>query len=102
MKEEQHLAEYQQTRRELEEVGDELQRFQRKGEELLETTFSDIRQIVETFGETNEPLDNARQELELLENEFMGELEREKQKLRVREEEAEQLYREQLKEKEEC
>lgn len=102
MKEEQHLAEYQQTRRELEAVGDELQRFQRKGEELLETTFSDIRQIVETFGETNEPLDNARQELELLENEFMGELEREKQKLWVREEEAEQIYREQLKEKEEC
>jgi CHASE3 domain sensor protein len=97
-KEEIYLAEYQQTRQELEEEEDELRRFQRKSEELTAETFSDLQRIVQQFGESNEPLVDAQTEVAQLEADFLEVLAQEKQKLFLKEEEAEQLYRKKIKE----
>jgi phosphate uptake regulator len=70
MKEEQIIADYQRKRRLLEEEEDILKNTQRKGEQLIQETLSDIYRIVQQSAENREPFDQARQSIAQLENEY--------------------------------
>ncbi|MBO0469798.1 hypothetical protein JZO66_04525 [Enterococcus sp. DIV0242_7C1] len=96
--EEQALADYQQARRQLEEESDALTRIRRQAEQVTNETYSEIQRQVQRFGETNEPMEWARHELPRLEEDFFSELDREKQTLLLKEDEAEQAYRKKLQE----
>lgn len=96
--EEQAFAEYQQIRRQLEEEEEELARFRRKGEQFTNETYAEMQWLVQRFGEDNEPLDRARHELSQLEGAFFSELDREKRNLSLKEEDAEQAYRQKIRE----
>lgn len=95
-KDDQALAEYQQTRRQLENESDTLIRFRRQAEQATNDTYSEMQRMVQRFGESNEPMDWARRELSRLEEGFFSELDREKRALSVKEDEAEQVYRKKL------
>lgn len=96
--EEQALADYQQTRRQLEEESDALTRIRRQAEQATNDTYSEMQRQVQRFGETNEPMEWARRELSRLEEDFFSELDREKRTLSLKEDEAEQTYRKKLQE----
>ncbi|MDA9472329.1 hypothetical protein [Enterococcus sp. 5H] len=96
--EEQALVEYQHARQQIEEELDALMRFKRQAEQATNDTFAEMQQMVQRFGETNEPMDRARHELSRLEENFFSELDREKRAILLKEEEVEQVYRQKLQE----
>ncbi|MBP2097857.1 hypothetical protein [Enterococcus rivorum] len=96
MKEEQMTADYQRKRRTLEEDEDILKSTQRKGEQLIQETLSDIYRIVQQSAVDSEPFDRARQAIMQIENDYHEELSRAKKQVYLQQEELEQDYRKDL------
>lgn len=96
MKEEQITADYQRKRRTLVEDGDILNSTQRKGEQLIQETLSDIYRIVQQSAIDSEPFDRARQAIMQIENDYHEELSRAKKQVYLQQEELEQDYRKDL------
>lgn len=88
---------YQQARRELEEQEDEIKSVQRKGRQVADETYSEIRHLLSNDVNSNELLNAARQELSRLEEDFMLELSHVRRKIINKQEECEQNYRNELK-----
>lgn len=91
------LNTYQQKRRQLEAQEDTIRDYQRKGQQLTEETYSEIRYLISDIAQTAEPLNEARRELSRLEHEFMETLNQEKKKYLTQQEAVEETYRKELK-----
>lgn len=96
MKESQVIANYQRKRRELENDEAMLKSAQRKGEQLIQETLSDIYRTVQQSAVNSEPFDNARRSITKIENGFHEELAKAKKQLYQQQEELEQEYRNDL------
>ena len=81
MKEEQITADYQLKRRMLEEDEDILKNTQRKGEQLIQETLSDISRIVQQSAVDSEPFNQAKQAIMQVENDYHEELSKAKKQL---------------------
>lgn len=95
-KEEQLFKEYQKKRQQLEMQEDDIRTFQRKGQQIAEEAYLEIRNLLVDISETNEPLNEARMELSRLEEDFMLALSQEKKKLSARQDEVEENYRKEV------
>ena len=95
-KEEKLSKHYQQTRRELEEQEAEIKSVQRKGQQVADETYSEIRYLLSDSENLNEILNEARQELSRLEEDFMLALSHERRKVIRKQDECEQSYRNEL------
>ncbi|MBP2097680.1 hypothetical protein [Enterococcus rivorum] len=96
--EEQILADYKRKQQQFEEQEESIQEFRRKGEQLVEETYSSIRYKVQDSALDSEPLDFAQEELSRLEENYVFALEIEKKKLIREQEENEQQYYQAMKE----
>lgn len=96
MKEEQITVDYQRKRRELEEDEDILKNTQRKGEQLIQETLSDIYRIVQQSAIDSEPFDRAKQAIMQVENDYHEELSKAKKQVYQQQEELERNYRNNL------
>ena len=79
--------------RELDEQEANLDSYYRKGRQLAEETYLDIRSVIHKLAETNEPLMIARQELEHAEAAFLEELAHKKKQVYRQREELEMAYK---------
>ena len=93
MRTKEQLEKYRKELRVLEEQEATLTSLQRKGQELAETTYSELVPIVNKFAETNEPLVFARQQFGKLEAEFLEEISHMKRKVSNQKEALEHSYR---------
>ncbi|MGX4687644.1 hypothetical protein JNUCC83_12445 (plasmid) [Vagococcus sp. JNUCC 83] len=96
-KEERLLKNYQQKVRELEEQEDEIKHFQRKGQQIADDAYAEIRHLLNNSEDSNEILNESRKELSMLEEEYTLTLSHERRKLLVKKDELEQTYRNDLK-----
>lgn len=96
-KEEKLLKNYQQKIRELEEQEDDIRNFQRKGQQIADDTYSEIRHLLRDSEDSNEISNEARQELSVFEEEYTLMLSHERRKLMIKKDELEQTYRNDLK-----
>ncbi|MGK0552184.1 hypothetical protein ACSFB8_08550 [Enterococcus faecalis] len=96
MKEEQLTAAYQQKRRNLEADEDVLKDAQRKGEQLIEATLSDIYRIVQQSAVNSQPFDQAKQAIMQVETEYFEQLAQVKKQVDQQQAELEEDYRKAL------
>lgn len=96
MKEEQITADYQRKRRELEDDEDILKSTQRKGDQLIQETLSDIYRIVQQSAVDSEPFDRARRAIMQAENDYHEELSKAKKQLYQQQAKLEHDYRNDL------
>lgn len=92
-KEEKIIADYKRKRQALEDQEDTVRGFQKKGEELVQDTLTEIRMRVQHEGVNNDSLDYARRELAQLETVYTETLAQEKRKLVRQQDDNEQTYR---------
>lgn len=93
-------TEYRKTIQRLEEQEDALSGYQRKGQHLAETTYTELRQMTQVFEDKEinyEALRSAEKELNHLEEEFRIALNHEKKKIQLQQKDVEQAYRMDLK-----
>ncbi|MDZ5760725.1 hypothetical protein RAK27_18950 [Carnobacterium maltaromaticum] len=96
-KEEQLRKDYQQTRIRLEDQEDDIKALQRKGQKIAEEAYSELNYILLDRSENDDSLNEARIELTYLEEDLLAELNREKKKVILQQEDAEQQYKSDLK-----
>lgn len=96
--EEQLVADFQKMRQVLEEKENDISRYQHQGQQLADETFSELQSILSTFenSDIEESLYFARKELIQLEENFKFEVNREKKKLSLQQEELEGKYRQDI------
>lgn len=95
-KEEQLLKNYQMDRRKLENQEDDIKNTQKKGQQMADEAYSEIRYLLSGSEQSNEILNEAHQELSRLEENFMSALIHERKKLMNKQDESGQAYRNDL------
>lgn len=97
MNEEDELnLEYKKTRLKLEEQEDTISVYLRKGQQLAEMTYTELRHLTREFEDmesTHQVFLEAQKELNYLDEEFTTELQYEKKKIQLQQEEAEIAYK---------
>lgn len=92
-KEEELLSDYQRKQRELDEQEESLQIYRKRGEQVIESTFSDIQYHLYGEDDSQEILQEAYRDLQELEDNYQVRLEKERKRVDRQRDEIEINYK---------
>ena len=95
-KEEELLSEYQKKQREIDEQEESIQIYQKRREQAIESTFSEIQHDLYGEEDSQEILHEAYRELQEIEDNYQETLEKERKKLNQQRDEIEINYKKNL------